>query len=83
MANPRFYWYPNGSALDTIDLEPGYGALPDLCEEDDEVFGGVAHSASGRSYSVVRDRPRGFGCRRRPAQPARLRQAGRRLWVRP
>ena len=22
MANPRFYWYPNGSVLDTIDLEP-------------------------------------------------------------
>lgn len=57
MANPRFYWYPNGAGLKTIDLEPGYGALPDLCEEDDEVFGGVAHSASGRSYSVVRARP--------------------------
>jgi len=57
VANPRFYWYPNGSVLDTIDLEPGYGALPDLCEEDDEVFGGVAHSAAGRSYSVVRARP--------------------------
>ncbi len=57
MANPRFYWYPNGLGLKTIDLAPGYGALPELCEEDDEVFGGVSHSASGRSFSVVRARP--------------------------
>lgn len=54
MGSPRFYWYPNGAGLKTIDLEPGYGAIPDLCEEDTEAFGGVAHSAAGASYTVVR-----------------------------
>lgn len=56
MGSPRFYYYPNNVNLKTIDLEPGYGALPDLCEEDDEVFGGVSHSAGGRTFSVVRAR---------------------------